>query len=62
MSALHPDNVGFWRFDAQVSADEGTIVKEVKWCSHEGGYDHQFDHVSLDLLNTWLKERKDSDD
>lgn len=62
LSALHPDNVGFWRFDEQVSVDEGTVVKEVKWCSDEGGYDHQFDHVSLDLLNAWLKERKDSDD
>ena len=60
-SALHPDNVGVWRFDEQVSADEATIVNEVKWCSDEGGYDHQFDHVSLDLLNAWLKERKDSD-
>ena len=62
MSALHSDNVGFWRFDEQVSADDGTIVKEVKWCSDEGGYDHQFDHVSFDLLNAWLKERKDNDD
>ncbi len=59
--SLHPDNVGFWRFDEH-SDTEGTIVNEVIWDLDQGGYDHRFDRVSLDILNTWLKERQLSDD
>lgn len=54
---LHPKNVGFWRFDASTD-NEGTVVEEVKWDLDEGGYDHRFDRVSIEMLNVWLKERE----
>ena len=55
--ALHPRNVGFWRFNERVDS-EGTIVEEVIWNAFEGGFDHRFDHVAYDVANTWLEERQ----
>ena len=54
--ALCPENIGFWRFNELVNRD-GTVIEEVIWNATEGGFDHRYDHVGLDLLNVWLKER-----
>ena len=54
---LHPRNVGFWRFDKK-NQKQGTVVEEVKWDLDDGGYDHRFDRVNIEMLNIWLKERE----
>lgn len=60
-SALRPENVGFWRF-SEHNENDGTVIEEVSWNASEGGFDHQYDHVGLDLLNVWLKERAINDE
>lgn len=54
---LHPRNVGFWRFDKR-NENQGTVVEEVQWDLDDGGYDHRFDRVNIEMLNVWLKERE----
>ena len=62
--ALPKKKVGLWLFDYvnEKNRASGSQIREIDWDPEEGGFDVNYDTVSMKLHNAWVDLMRDSDE